>query len=212
MQKTLIKSFLLVTFSPALYAQSPSITKLPDIVVTATRTPTPQNQLAAGVTVFTREDIEKSHATNVPELFKGSLGIDIAQNGGLGQPTSLFLRGTNTDHVLVLIDGIKVGSVTAGTTPFEHISIDQIERIEIIRGPQSSLYGSEAIGGVIQLFTRKGSVDGVPHYTVSMGAGTYDTAKTSATVSGQTGDNWYNLGVSYLNSQGFTNQRNSINT
>ncbi|MFZ4504496.1 MAG: TonB-dependent receptor domain-containing protein [Methylovulum sp.] len=213
MQKTLITASLLSSFYPTLYApqafSASSIINLPDVVITATRTSTPQNQLAAGVTVFTREDIEKSQVTNLPELFKGSLGVDIAQNGGLGQPTSLFLRGTNTDHVLVLIDGIKVGSVTAGTTPFEHISIDQIERIEIIRGPQSSLYGSEAIGGVIQLFTRKGSVDGTPHYTVSMGAGTYDTAKTSATVGGQTGNNWYNLGVSYLNSQGFTNQRNS---
>ncbi len=212
MQKIIIKSLLLVGFNPSLHAQeifTQDMANLPGVVVTATRTATPQNQLATGATVYTRQDIERLQVKTLPDLFKGTIGVDIAQNGGYGQPTSLFLRGTNTDHVLVLIDGIKVGSATVGTTPFELIPIDQIERVEIIRGPQSSLYGSEAIGGVIQLFTRKGSRNDKPQITLDAGGGAYDTARTSGTVSGNTGRNWYNLGVSHINSQGFNNKQHA---
>ncbi|MDP2902763.1 MAG: TonB-dependent receptor [Methylovulum sp.] len=212
MQKIIINSLLLASFHPSLHAQetpTPDMTNLPGVIVTATRTATHQDQLATGATVYTRQDIERSQVKTLPDLFKGTIGVDIAQNGGYGQPTSLFLRGANTDHVLVLIDGIKVGSATIGTTPFELIPIDQIERVEIIRGPQSSLYGSEAIGGVIQIFTRKGSHNDKPQVTLEAGGGSYDTAHTAGTVSGKFANNWYNLGVSHINSQGFNNRQNS---
>jgi len=113
------------------------------------------------------------------------------------------MRGTNSDHVLVLVDGIKMGSVTLGTTFFEFIPIDQIERVEIIRGPQSSLYGSEAIGGVIQIFTRKGSHSESPKFTLDAGGGNYGTLKASGTVSGQWQNSWYNFGASHYNTEGF---------
>ena len=105
------------------------------------------------------------------------------------------MRGTNSDHILVLIDGIKAGSVTSGQAAFQFIPIDQIERIEIIRGPQSSLYGSEAIGGVIQIFTRKGAQTDQPSISFETGAGSYDTLLTSGTVSGKWRNSWYTLGA-----------------
>ena len=107
---------------------------LSDIVVTATRTETDKNELAAATTVITREDIERLQVRTLPELLKGSTGVDVVQSGGYGQPASVFMRGTNADQILVLIDGIKAGSVTLGSSAFELIPVDQIERIEIIRG------------------------------------------------------------------------------
>ena len=106
--------------------------------------------------------------------------------GGYGKVTEAFIRGTNSDDVLVLVDGIKVGSVTTGSTSFEFVPVDQIERVEIVRGPNSSLYGSEAVGGVIQIFTRKGKAkaNNKPNVVIDAGAGSYDTYKGSGTVSG----------------------------
>jgi len=212
MQKILFSSLLLTHVSTAVFAQAlpeNDIQNLPESVVTATRSDVAKNELASGATVYTRKDIERLQVRTLPDLLKGSLGVDIAQSGGYGQVTDLFLRGTNSNHVLVLIDGIKVGSATLGTTPFELLPIDQIERVEIIRGPQSSLYGSEAIGGVIQIFTRKGGYSDKPKITVDAGGGSYDTAQTSGTISGKLGSNWYNLGVSHLDSQGYSVLKNS---
>ncbi|NOS87273.1 MAG: TonB-dependent receptor plug domain-containing protein, partial [Methylococcaceae bacterium] len=154
MHKLIASSLLLTGFNTVVHAQSPTPTnalELPNMVVTATRTETAKNQLSAAATVYTRSDIERLQAKTLPDLLRGTIGLDMVQNGGDGKSTSVYLRGTNSDHVLVLIDGIKVGSATLGSSPFEFIPIDQVERVEIIRGPQSSLYGSEAIGGVIQI-------------------------------------------------------------
>ncbi|MFA5982474.1 MAG: TonB-dependent receptor [Methylococcaceae bacterium] len=191
------------TYTQAENHTSPEGTTLPDVAVTATRSDLPKDELATAATVYNREDIEQLQAKTLPDLLRGTVGLDITQNGGFGQTSSVFLRGTNSDHVLVLIDGIKVGSATLGTSPFELIPLDQIERVEIIRGPQSSLYGSEAIGGVIQIFTRKGSQTEKPRISLDAGGGTYDTARASGTISGQLGKNWYALGLSHFNSQGF---------
>jgi vitamin B12 transporter len=206
MQKLLFSSLLIAGFNPPLQAQptpaADSLT-LPDTVVTATRTEVAKNRLAAAATVYTRKDIERLQVKTLPELLRGSTGVDITQQGGYGQLSSVFMRGTNSDHVLVLIDGIKFGSVTAGTSPFEFIPIDQVERVEIIRGPQSSLYGSEAIGGVIQIFTRKGTQEKKPSVTLDAGGGSYDTYRAAGTVSGKWRNNWYNLGASSIGSEGF---------
>ncbi len=202
MQKFIFGSLLLTGFNTQLQAQE-TVQNFPDLVVTATRTAIAKNQLAAAATVYTRKDIEHLQAKTLPELLSGTTGIDIAQTGGYGKDTNIYMRGTNSDHVLVLIDGIKVGSVTSGTTPFQFIPIDQVERVEIIRGPQSSLYGSEAIGGVIQIFTRKGGQEDKPSVTVDAGGGTYDTYRVSGTVSGKWKNNWYTLGSSQFGSQGF---------
>jgi vitamin B12 transporter len=206
MQKFIFGSLLITGFNTHLHAQE-TVQNLPDIVVTATRTETAKNQLAVAATVYTRKDIERLQAKTLPELLSGATGIDMVQSGGYGKDTNIYMRGTNSDHVLVLIDGIKVGSVTSGTTPFQFIPIDQVERVEIIRGPQSSLYGSEAIGGVIQIFTRKGEQDEKPSVTLDAGGGSYDTYRVSETISGKWKNSWYSLGSSQFGSQGFNSRQ-----
>jgi vitamin B12 transporter len=128
---------------------------LPEILITANRTRQSVEHTTAAVTVLDRPAIERSQAIDLPNLLKTLPGIQIIRNGGAGQNSSIFLRGQESDHVLVLIDGIKVGSATAGLTAWQFLPLSQIERIEVIRGPRASLYGSEAVGGVIQLFTRR---------------------------------------------------------
>jgi len=200
MHKFFYSSFLFAGLAPVFAGEPVSFPKL---IVTATRTETPVKHLSTATTVYTRKDIEKYQVNTLPELLKRTTGIDMTQNGGLGKTTSIFMRGTNSDHLLVLIDGIKVGSVTLGTTPFQYLSIDQIERVEIIRGPQSSLWGSEAIGGVIQIFTRKGKQTEKPSITLDAGGGTYDTLQTSGSISGRWNNSWYSLSASHINTQGF---------
>ena len=202
MQKMLFSTLLLTSVSN-LYAQDAQLENLPEMVVTATRTEVAKKTLSAATTVFTREDIEQSQAKSIPELLRGSAGIDVTQNGGYGQLSTIFMRGTNSTHVLVLVDGIKVGSVTAGLTQFEFIPIDQIERVEIIRGSQSSLYGSEAIGGVIQIFTRKGSETKTPKVTLESGGGSYFTHRTAGSVSGKLDNTWYSASASHFGTDGF---------
>jgi vitamin B12 transporter len=200
MNKLFCTTLLSTILTPAM-ADNP--VDLPNIVVTATRTETETRNLAAATTIYTRADIEKYQVNTLPELLQRTTGIDMVQNGGLGKQTSLFMRGTNSSHLLVLIDGIRAGSVTLGTSPFQYIPIDQVERIEIIRGPQSSLYGSEAIGGVIQIFTRKGKQTETPSITLNAGGGSYDTLQTAGSISGKYKDAWYSLSASHINTQGF---------
>lgn len=181
-----MKSFscLLAAFLAASIVTSPASaeTAVQDaVIVTATRTAQTADEALASVSVITREDIERSQVTSLGELLTGLTGVDSTVSGGYGKTTSLFLRGTNSDHVLVMIDGIKIGSPTLGTTAFEFLPLDQIDRIEIVRGPRSSLYGSEAIGGVIQIFTRHGMDKPVAH--AEAGAGSYNTRAVSASMS-----------------------------
>ena len=170
------------------------------VIVTATRTARTADETLASVSVITRADIERTQAKNVAELLTGEAGINVTVNGGYGKSTSVFLRGTNSDHVLVLIDGIKIGSATLGTAAWQHLPLDLIERIEIVRGPRSSLYGSEAIGGVIQIFTRRSTEKFQGQAEV--GYGTYGTSKFSAGISGTDGNTRYNLTAGHFNTDG----------
>lgn len=205
MQKIIIPS-VLFALSSMLHAQElPE--NLPEMVVTATRSgEEAKNSLATAATIYTRADIDRLQVRTLPELLRGTTGVDIVQNGGYGQPSGVFIRGTNEDHILVLIDGIKMGSVTKGITAFELIPIEQVERVEIIRGSQSSLYGSEAIGGVIQIFTRKGGDSETPQFTLDAGGGSYYTHRSAGSVSGKYKNAWYNVGASHLGSDGFSAQ------
>jgi vitamin B12 transporter len=128
--------------------------------------------------------------------------VEIDNSGGTGKVSSIFLRGTNSGHVVVLIDGIRIQSATVGTTTFENIPLNQVDRIEILRGPASSLYGQDAIGGVIQIFTKKG-VDGFKPYA-SIGFGSYDTKTGEAGVRGKINDTSYALNVSASDIGGFS--------
>lgn len=137
-------------------AQAQHATELDEVVVTGTRTDIPLQDSLVPAQVITREDIERSQARSLVDVLKGRAGVGFSNQGGLGKITTVNLRGTESDQVLVLVDGIRIGSATAGLASFQDLPVDQIERVEIVRGPRSSLYGSEAIGGVIQIFTRRG--------------------------------------------------------
>lgn len=176
-------------------------TLLDPVVVTATRTPEKASRTLASVSVITRDAIELRQAQTVVDALRSTPGLAIANSGGRGRPTSVFLRGTESDHVLVLVDGVKVGSPTLGSFAFEDMPIDQIERIEVVRGPRSSLYGSEAIGGVIQIFTRKGGGPLSPRFSVT--GGSYDTYMVAGGLSGGGDKGWFDVNLSYEDSAGF---------
>jgi len=170
------------------------------VIVTATRTAQTVDETLASVTVITRKDIERTQARSVEELLRGVEGISISNSGGPGKLTSVFMRGASSNQVLVLVDGIKAGSPTTGMMAFQDLPIDQIDRIEIVRGPRSSLYGSEAVGGVIQIFTKRGGGPTTPSFSV--GGGTFRTGYGSAGVSGGGDHAWFNVSASGYSTAG----------
>ncbi|MEM8844766.1 MAG: TonB-dependent vitamin B12 receptor [Pseudomonadota bacterium] len=203
MKKITIALLLVILNLPSAFTD-----ELDPIIVTATRTPQTVDETLASVTVITREDIERQQARTIIDLLTGLPGVSISNNGGDGQVSSLFLRGASSNQVLFLVDGVKTGSVTTGSTPFQNIPVDLIERIEIVRGPRSSLYGSEAIGGVVQIFTRKGG--GKTRTFASIGGGKYDSFDASAGVSGGGDKGWYNLSVNRSKTNGFDSCENQF--
>lgn len=151
------------------------------IVVTATRTAQTADATLAPVVIVDRADIERQPGAGVAELLRGAPGVTISRNGGPGQQTSIFIRGAESNHTLVMIDGVKINPGTIGTAAVQNIDPSTIERIELVKGPRSTLYGSDAIGGVINIITRRSEEDGT-HYTASLGGGSFGTG--SASVSG----------------------------
>lgn len=180
------------------------------VVVTATRLPTRASELLNDITVLHREDIETSGAATLPELLAAQPGIEMSTNGGTGKTTSLFLRGAEARHTVVLIDGMRVNSATSGDTAIQHIPLAQIERIEIVRGPVSSLYGSEAIGGVVQIFTRRG--DGPLTGDIQASYGTRNTSDVSLGLSGSTDALHYALTAGHFETDGISSVSNKAST
>ncbi|KAB7772295.1 TonB-dependent vitamin B12 receptor [Xanthomonas maliensis] len=178
-------------------AHAEAAVDLDQLVVTASRTAQTQDQTLAPVTVVDREQIERRQAASLQDLLRGEAGISLANNGGPGKATSLFLRGTEADHLVVLVDGVRIGSATSGGAALQDLPIEQIERIEIVRGPFSSLYGSDALGGVIQIFTRRPQGAFTP--TFSAAAGSDNARRYSAGLAGRSqGDvdgagGWYSV-------------------
>ena len=190
-----------LTLAIAATLASPSILHAEEnIIITASRTAETYNESLASVTVITREDIENSQAHSLQDLLSGHSGMDIRQSGGHGKISSIFMRGTNTSHTLFLVDGIKLGSASLGSTSFQHIPLQQIERIEVVRGPRSSLYGSEAIGGVIQIFTRKGSKE--HQAQVDLGAGSKGLREAAVSTSGSFANTSYSVNVAQQKAEG----------
>jgi len=171
------------------------------IVVTATRTAQTIDDSLASVSVITQADIERSQAQNLAQLLRNIPGINIIVNGGMGKTSSLQIRGGNEAHTLLLIDGVRMGSATSGSLPIADISIGEIDRIEIVRGPRTSLYGSDAIGGVVQIFTK--AYNKTQGSEASLRYGSYATTEFGA------GTRWgsdklnYSLQASGLNTAGF---------
>jgi len=145
-------------------------TRIERIVVTANRIEQPADEVMAQTTIISRTEIANAGAATLMELLQRSAGVEIRPLGGPGQPAGVFIRGANAGHTLVLVDGQRVSSSTSGSTAFENLSLDLIERIEVIKGPLSGLYGSDAIGGVVQIFTRDSKV---PRLTGDVGFGSH---------------------------------------
>ncbi len=168
------------------------------VIVTATRTAQTVDETLASVTVITRQDIDNSQARDVIELLRLQAGIDVARYGGPGTGTSVFLRGTNSTHTLVLIDGVRAASATTGSFAWQHLNPANIERIEIVRGPRAAQYGSDAIGGVIQIFTRQNR-----KLHVRGQLGSYDSRSLDAGFGGGKKIS-YSLNASYRDTEGFS--------
>jgi vitamin B12 transporter len=170
------------------------------IVVTPTRMPEKASAVISDISVITSKDIAAAGQATLVELLQTQPGVEIKQAGGPGSQTSVSIRGGNSGHTLVLVDGLRVGSATAGTTPLENISLDQVERIEILRGPASSLYGADAVAGVIQIFTKQGH--GAPKPSVTVGAGSSGLVQGQASYGGEAGDTRFSLGAGYSRTRG----------
>ena len=203
------------TVTVAVAAAFPSATcaqvQLKETVVTATRSESRADAVMSDVTVITREDIERGTGRTVSELLARVSGVQMAGNGGLGKSSSVFIRGTEGRHVLLLVDGVRYGSATLGLANFDNIALENIERIEVLKGPASALYGSDAVGGVVQIFTRKGTPGLHPYASVTVGSA--ERREVAAGLSGGTADVGYSLGVQNLREKGFsaTNPRVAFN-
>jgi vitamin B12 transporter len=194
---------LFVVFPSFSLAQDKEVT-LEKVVVTATRVETPIEEIASSITVISSKEIERKQKTTVLEALRDIPGLDVVQTGGVGSYTSIFLRGANSEHTLVMIDGVEVNDpISPGRSyDFTHLTVDNIERIEIIRGPQSTLYGSDAIGGVVNIITKKG--EGKPKFFLSAEGGSFTTFRETTGISG--GNKWvnYSFALSRFDTEGIS--------
>lgn len=170
------------------------------VIVTATRRPSPADEVLASVDVIDGAELLRHPGADLGELLRTRAGVEVVRLGGPGQQTSLFLRGTESNHVLVLVDGVRINPGTIGNAAIQNIAPELVERVEIVKGPRSTLYGSDAMGGVINVITRRGAAAGA---SVQVGAGRYDTRSASLTAGtgGARGD--ASLGIAWLDSDGF---------
>ena len=196
-----VHALLLCAPVMALAQSDPSALALAPVVVTATRVEQPLTDLVADVSVIGRDQIERSGADGLVGLLARQPGIEISRNGGPGGVSSVFLRGAESRFTAVYIDGVRVDSQATGGATWEAIPLALIDHIEILRGPAAAVYGSDAIGGVVQLFTRKG--EGAARPFAGIGAGSYGLRRAEAGVSGASGDVDYAIGAAWEQSQGF---------
>ena len=201
-----MKKTTLLPFSAALLlcanvyaAEENEVYQQAKTVVTASRYEQAQDDIIPSITVIDREDILNLQAISILDILSLQQGIDVARNGGNGTATSVFMRGTNSNHTLVLIDGMRVSSSFTGSFAWEHLPVSQIERIEIVRGTRVSYYGSDAIGGVINIITRKQDKLYVRYTT-----GSYDTHNFDVGYGGSTDKSQYSLIVGSQKTNGFS--------
>ena len=189
---------------PPLFASQPAFadaaTDLDEVLVTATRTQIALRDSLSPAQVIGRAEIERSQATSLQQLLAGRAGINLTNTGGLGKQTSLFLRGAGSNQLLVLVDGVRIGSATAGLPALQDLPVEQIERIEIVRGPHSSLYGADAIGGVIQIFTRRDTGGLKPRAMAGIGSNNLREASAGLGLGGARG--WFGADFAFLRTDG----------
>ena len=184
------------------FAQTSTNPQLKETFVTATRSAQLIGDVVADVTIIDRDVMERSGAAALADVLARVPGIEIARNGGPGNSTNVFTRGSESRHTMVLIDGVRVDSQsTSGGANWQAIPLGQIDRIEIVRGPTSAVYGSDAVAGVIQIFTKKGQGAFAP--VISLGYGAYNTQKIEASASGAIDAFDYSFGLSQATSNGF---------
>lgn len=210
--KFLSALFALLLFSNSGFAQnsiiqkidSTGIYKLSDVVISATRTEMSTLQLANSISVIDLTEISNSNKMSLSDLLKNEPGLSYTQQGGQGTLTNLYIRGGNSSHTLVLVDGVEVNlpSDPGNVYDFSALPIDNVERIEVLRGPQSTLYGSDALAGVINIITKKGN--GSPKLSLYTEGGSYNTFKTLAGFNGSLEKLNYSLTLSRTNSDGFS--------
>lgn len=175
--------------------------RLDTVVTTATRTPQKLSEVLADLTVITRADIERQAAASVADLLRNSGCAEMVRNGGPASTTSLYLRGAETRHTLVLVDGVRMDSQSTGGASWQGIPVSQIERVEVLKGPASAIYGSDAVGGVVQIFTRKGG--GQTSAELGVGIGNLGTRKLDGGLFGGVGAFDYAFTLAGERSDGF---------
>jgi vitamin B12 transporter len=175
-----------------------------EIVVTATKIEAPEREVASSITVITRQELLRTGRSSVLDALRDVVGLAVTQNGGPGSAASLFIRGANNEHTLVLLDGLELNDPINPSRSYDlaHLSLNQVERVEVLRGPQSPLYGSDAMGGVVNIITRRGR--GRPRLSLSGSAGTYETWNGDMALSGSSGRADYSLGFSYARTSGIS--------
>ena len=200
MNKSIFAGLLGLAFSNITFAAEDI--HLKDVVVVASRVAQSPENVIGDVTVINHEEIERAGQSTFIELLQKQPGVEISSNGGPGSLASVYIRGANANQTVVLIDGIRVNSITAGTTYLGNIPLSQIEHIEILRGPASSLYGQDAVGGVIQIFTKK--FDNQPHFNATVGYGSYNTRTAEAGLGASYNNLNYSINVSSKETDGFS--------
>lgn len=176
--------------------------KLPEVVVTASRTAEVGNEATTSVSVFTRADIERLRPSSVQELLTHAPGVQVANYGGRGASYGLYIRGTSTAQSLILIDGVRVGSATMGGASLQYLNVDQIERIEVLRGSRSAIYGADAMGGVVQIFTRRSQGEGLTPFA-RLAGGSDNTWERTLGLSGGDARTRFSLSASLEETDGF---------
>ena len=207
-----IGAVLIAMLAVAVDAQEtkPETKKVDPVVVTATTVPTPAEQLGVSLNVITGEEFKTYHYSTVDDAFRSIPGVNVTQQGGYGKLSTLSIRGANANQVLILVDGVRVSSPTLGQTDLSDISPDLIDRIEVIRGGQSTLYGADAIGGVVNIITKKGA--GPFSATVENMGGNHDTFQNRVSINGTYKIFDYSLYGSHFESNGqFKNDNSNIN-
>ncbi|WP_095159364.1 TonB-dependent receptor domain-containing protein [Pseudomonas sp. Irchel 3E13] len=182
--------------------------QLPDVVISANRQVEDRNQSASASTVFTRDDIERLQPSNVTDLLTRVPGVQVARTGGRGSLPGIFIRGTKSAQSLVLVDGQRIANTSSGDSGLQYLDIGQIERVEVLRGSRSAIYGSDAMGGVIQIFTRRGSEQNL-HANLRLAVGSQQTVQRSLGLSGGDERTRFSLGASLDESAGIDDTRQS---
>jgi len=202
-----LASFALAIAAPSVQAQNVALNS---VIVTATRTPQAAHDVVADTLTIDSEEIINSGAGSITDLLQRQRGIEVTRNGGPGTNASVFIRGANSNQLIVLVDGVRIGSATSGAAAWNAIPLEAVDHIEVVYGPLSTLYGADAIGGVIQIFTKKGS--GAPTLSASVGAGSDKLRAWQAAVSGSSGAVSYALSAAKERADGFSSTKPGISS